>query len=87
MKYIHSVAATNQINRKNMVIADSCLEDMAKQLNEQGGRPQLHSHDWTRLIGWTTKAWTEREGVHLKLMTETEVPETECEKKNDLSKI
>ena len=62
-----------------MVFTDDSLEDAARQINEGIGRPYLFNHDWTRLVGWTSKAWTEREGDLLKLVTETEIPETKEE--------
>jgi hypothetical protein len=62
-----------------MVFTDDCLEDGAKQINKGIGQPCLLNHDWTRLIGWTSKAWTVREGDLLKLATETEIPETKEE--------
>jgi hypothetical protein len=76
MHRLISVIATNQVNRKNSVFTDGALEDGAKQINEQGGIPQLHSHDWTRLLGWVTHAWTERKGNLLQLLCETHFPET-----------
>jgi len=76
MKVLRVVIATNQINRKNSVFTDSSLEDAAKQINISDGIPQLHSHDWTRLLGWTVRAWTERRGKVLELVVETHCPET-----------
>ena len=83
MKFQHSVIATNDVitlaNGNRECIADAALEDMARKLNESGGRPGLLEHDWHRPYSWGRRAWTQRDGRRLKLIVESEVPETESE--------
>jgi hypothetical protein len=83
MNVIRSVIATNAVvtlaDGTREVIADSALEDSAAQINEGGGFPLLIEHDWLRPCGWVVRAWTEREGNNLKLVTEADAPETDDE--------
>jgi hypothetical protein len=80
MQLLHSIVATNAVivrsDGMREVIADEALEDMARQVNAEGGRPQLLEHDWLRPCGWGHRAWTERDGKSLKLLVETLVPES-----------
>ena len=79
MKTVHSIIATNSPIKlpdgTREILADCALEDCARQINERGF-PILFEHDWLRLSGWTVRAWTEREGTMLKLVTEGVLPET-----------
>ena len=83
MKFQQAVIATNDVitlpNGNRECIADAALEDMARQLNESGGRPGLVEHDWRRPYSWARRAWTERNGRRLILVVESEIPETESE--------
>jgi hypothetical protein len=83
MKILHSIVATNSVitlaDGSREVIADEALEDGARQVNEGVGLPSFVEHDRQRICGWSHRAWTERDGIALKLVLETEVPETHDE--------
>lgn len=83
MNFVTSIIATNSVitlpDGTREVIADCALEDGARQINEGGGLPILVEHDWLRPCGWTIRAWTERDGLTLKLLTEGILPENESE--------
>ena len=55
------------------------LVDVARKLNESGGRPGLLEHDWLRPLGWGRRDWTVREGKKVSLVVESEIPETDAE--------
>lgn len=80
MRVVNSVIATNEVitlaDGTREVLTDCALEDGARQINEGDGLPRLMEHDWLRPCGWTHRAWTERDGYHLRLVFEDIIPET-----------
>lgn len=80
MKQIESIAATNDVitlaDGTQEVIADSAIEDAARQINSTGGMPQLIEHDWLRPIGWNVSASVVRQGGKVELRTRAHQPET-----------
>lgn len=84
MRTITQVIATNDVVRlpdgTSEVILGEALADAAEQLNASGGMPILVDHDWTRLSGWTTRMWIERDGKRVRLCAESQVPESPDER-------
>ena len=81
MKQITSRIATTHVNRRFEMFTRECLEQMAAESNATGGRPQLFSHDWSRVIGWSTRSWVEQmEDGEYALLCETALPETDQER-------
>ena len=80
MKTLISIFATNAVitasDGHREMMSDGALEDGACQINEQGGLPQLLDHDWLRPCGWVQRAWVERDGNVVRLVGESEMPET-----------
>ena len=83
MKTATSVIATNDVitlaDGSREVMADCALEDGARQINDGDGLPFLIEHDWLRPCGWTQRAWTEPDGIKLRLITESMLPESDDE--------
>ena len=91
MKFQQAVIATNDVitlpNGDRECIADAALEEMARQINESGGLPGLVEHDWRRPNSWAHRAWTQRDGRQLKLMVESDIPDTESEQETITRRI
>ena len=91
MKLVRAIIATNALitlpDGSREITADCALEDGATQINERGGIPTLFGHDWLRPAGWVTRAWTERDGKSLRLVTESIQQESDEEYQFVLEKV
>src|SRR5260221_4996783 len=78
MKVVEGIMATNEVTRKQDIMADSALEDALEQLKTRGN-PLLISHDWHRLTGWVQGGTLVNDGDILKLVGYSLLPETDEE--------
>lgn len=80
MREFTGIMCTTHVNRKNEQFTLEALQDVADRTNADGGLPQLVSHDWSRLIGWTERLWIEplEDGEHA-LHFDAWLPETDEE--------